>query len=630
MALLTVDSITKYYGQRVLLDGVTFSVERGERVALVGTNGSGKTTLLEIIMGAVESDGGHVSIESGSRIGYHRQEARVDSALTVLAEVLWSRPEVMECELRLRDLEAQMADATGQEALDLGGEYGDLLVQYDHLDGYAHEAEAKAALGGLGFKEADWEKPVTVLSGGEASRVALARLLVRKPDILCLDEPTNHLDIDALEWLEEFVLAFHGAVLVVSHDRYFLDRIATEIVDLERGSVSIWPGNYSEYTVHKAEARRQYEADYQRQRAEMKRLETFVSKWGAGTRSTQAKDRAKKLARIDPMAPPGHDGPKMKAKISAVGRTGHHTLSAQGISKAFGDRTLFRDLSLAVIRGERVGVVGPNGSWKTTLIDILRGESPPDTGEVTLGLRASVGYLPQEVEPEDSDREIILEMLDTRDFLLQEARDLLARFQFVGDDIYKKVGVLSGGELRRLWLAKLVATQPNLLILDEPTNHLDLAAREGLDDALRNYTGTLIFVSHDRYLLRGVATRLVEVDGGEAKVYEGGYEAYREAKMRLRTPPPPPKPVRKKTTLPKFKMRNKPGKPAAPKPRTAEDIEVEIGQVEARLAELTQTLADPDTYGADGRRVQLATAEYDGLTAQLAELYAEWESFVSE
>jgi ATP-binding cassette subfamily F protein 3 len=625
MALLTVDSIVKGFGPHVVLDGVTFHVDRGDRVALVGRNGSGKTTLLEIIAGSLDPDAGHVSVTSGARVGYHRQEARVDSSRSMLAEVLWSRPEVMECELRLREVEAQLEDAQGDQAERLGGEYGDLLAEYDRLGGYQHDAAAKAALGGLGFNPHEFAKPVSILSGGEASRVALARLLVQEPDILLLDEPTNHLDIDALEWLEEFILCFGGAVLIVSHDRYFLDRVATELVELEGGTVSVYAGNYTEYVRRKAELRRQQAEQSERQRAEIRRLEAFVAKWKAGTRVGQAKDREKKLAHMSRIETPRGEGKKMKARIASKGRTAEETISAQFISKSYGDRTLFHDFTLSVHRGERIGIIGPNGSGKTTLIDILRGVTAADAGTVTRGLRANIGYLPQEIEPQDSNREIVLELLDVADLTLEEARSILGRFQFTGEDAFKKVGVLSGGELRRLWLAKLVATQPNVLILDEPTNHLDLPAREGLDESLKEYAGTIVFVSHDRYLLDAVATRIVEIEDGTAKAYEVGYSEYRREKLASRTPPPSPTPPPKKTRMPKARLRKKEKKPKPPSP---EDIEQEIARIESRLAELTQMLADPDTYGSDGDRARDLVTECDSLTTRLSHLYAQWESTV--
>jgi ATP-binding cassette subfamily F protein 3 len=629
MALLTVDSIVKAFGPQVVLDGVTFHVDRGDRVALVGRNGSGKTTLLEIIAGCLEPDAGHVSIVAGARAGYHKQEARVDSSRSMLAEVLWSRPEVMECELRLREVEEELADAKGDEAERLGGAYGDLLAEYDRLGGYQHDAAAKAALGGLGFRPEELDKPVSILSGGEASRVALARLLVQEPDVLLLDEPTNHLDIDALEWLEEFILSFGGAVLIVSHDRYFLDRIATELIELVDGAVANYPGNYSYYVQRKAELRRQKAEEFERQRAEIRRLEAFVAKWKAGTRVGQAKDRETKLTHLNRIAAPGGEGKKMKARIQAKGRTGEETISAQFITKSYGERTLFRDFTLSVHRGERIGIVGPNGSGKTTLIDILRGVLRPDSGTVTLGLRASTGYLPQEIEPEDSDREIVLELLDVADLTLEEARTVLGRFQFTGEDAFKKVGVLSGGELRRLWLAKLVATQPNLLILDEPTNHLDLAAREGLDESLKSYQGTIVFVSHDRYLLDAVATRIVEVEGGVAKAYDVGYSGYRAEKLAQRPPPPSPKGRARRTPMPQARLRPKAGASKELKAPTPEQIEAEIARVESRLAELTQMLADPETYGSDGARARDLVTEYDSLTTHLPKLYAQWEELTS-
>jgi len=401
--------------------------------------------------------------------------------------------------------------------------------------------------------------------------------------------------------------------------------VATEIIELEDGRVVGYPGNYTDYVRRKRELRERRTDEFERQRAEIRRLEAFVAKWKAGTRVGQAKDREKKLAHITRIDAPRGEGKKMKARIASKGRTGEVTMAAQGLSKSYDDRALFTDFSLTVLRGERIGIIGPNGSGKTTLIDILCGALAPDAGEIQQGLGVTIGVLPQEIEPQHSDREIVLELLDVADLTLEEARSILGRFQFTGEDAFKKVGVLSGGELRRLWLAKLVAMQPNLLILDEPTNHLDLAAREGLDDALKTYAGTIVFVSHDRYLLNAVATQIVEVDGGEAHLYSVGYREYRAEKLRQRVPEPPPPPPRRKTTMPKARMRKKAAPAKGPTQATPEEIEAEIARVETRLAELTQQLADPETYISDDGRAKETVAEYETLTTRLNELYISWE-----
>lgn len=615
MALITLSGIRKSYGAFQVLDEVSFMIGNAEKVALVGPNGSGKTTILRVIAGEEDFDTGSLNILPGTTIGYMHQENEITGTGMLLDEVSNASTEIKHLEREMRRLEAAMSVADDQDMDDLVSEYGDIQHEFDRLGGYTFEAEVKTTLSGLGLGPEHWEKPVNVLSGGQKTRAALAKLLLQKPDVLLLDEPTNHLDIEATEWLEEFLSDFPGAVLIVSHDRYFLDRVATKIVDLHEACTRSYPGNYTSYTKQKQELLRQQLENYDRQQQEINKLEDFISRYRAGERHTEAKSRERKLAKMVRLRKPKMESSKMKLKIDMASTSGQIVMDFQEVGKSFGENRLFSGLNMIVQNGDRIGLVGPNGAGKTTLLRMIIGDEDPSVGSINLGYGVEIGYFAQELDDLDPENTVLEELLEFGDMTPGEARSLLARFLFTGEDVFKSVAKLSGGERNRLVLAKLMLRRPNVLVLDEPTNHLDIDSRQALDQAIRDFDGTVILTSHDRYLLNSVASRIVEIARGESRVYEGNYDYYVERSQRYK-----PKPTKKKVKA----VVKKVSSPKGPKP---EDYEKKIEAVEARLAELTEIMGRPETY-ADPDLASSSSAEYDELQARLEALYAEWEAVI--
>jgi len=497
-------------------------------------------------------------------------------------------------------------------------EYGEVQHEFERLGGYAFDAEVKSTLSGLGLGPEHWEKLVAVLSGGQKTRAALAKLLLQKPDVLLLDEPTNHLDIEACEWLEEFLQDFSGAVLVVSHDRYFLDRVVTKIIDLHEGFTRSYPGNYTAYARQKEEVLRQQAESYDRQQAEIAKLEDFISRYHAGQRHREAKSRGRRLDKMVRIRKPRMESEKIHVRLDTGSSSGHIVLDLQDIAKGFDGKSLFTGLNLLVENGDRIGLVGPNGSGKTTLLRMILGDEEPSAGTLSIGYGVEMGYFAQDLAGLDPENTVLEELLESADLKPGEARNLLARFLFKGDDVFKSVARLSGGEQNRLVLAKLMLQKPNLLLLDEPTNHLDIDSRQALDQALREFSGTIILTSHDRYLLNSVATRIVEIANGASKVFEGNYDFFveraRSQRRRIRPVKKKPKP---KTVA----------APSGPKGPTAADYEREIETAESRLTELTDLLGRSETY-TDGAVAAATQAEYREVATRLEELYVSWEELV--
>lgn len=617
MALITLSGVRKSYGVFQVLDEVTFTVGAGEKLALVGPNGSGKTTILRIIAGIEETESGTLGILPGTSIGFMKQDSELTSNNLLLEEVSNASVEIKRLERELRRLEHAMTASEGDDLNDIVAEYGEVQHEFDRLGGYAFDAEVKSTLSGLGLGPEHWEKPVNILSGGQKARAALCKLLLQKPDVILLDEPTNHLDIEACEWLEEFLADFPGAVLVVSHDRYFLDRFATKIIDLHEACTRIYPGNYTSYVKQKQEYLRQQVESYERQQQEIDKLEDFIARYHAGQRHQEAKSREKKLARMTRLRKPKVQSDKMRLKIDSAMSSGHIVMDMQGIGKSFGDTPLFSGLDLLVESGDKIGLVGPNGAGKTTLLRMILGEEEITNGVLNIGYGVEIGYFAQDLASLDPLNTVIEELLDDADLTPGQARSFLAKFLFRGDDVFKSVEKLSGGERNRLVLAKLMLQRPNLLVLDEPTNHLDIDSRQALDEALREFDGTVILTSHDRYLLNSMATRIVEIARGSARVYNGNYDYFVERSARFR-----PRPVKRK---PKPVARKSPASgPKSPKP---EDIEKEIATAETRLAEVNELLSSGDIY-ADPEQSAQIVAEYGELTARIEQLYADWEGLI--
>lgn len=617
MSLITVSNISKYFGADHVLIDASFQLNEGDRLCLVGPNGAGKTTLLRIILGEEKSESGNVSLLPGIRLGVLEQHAEPEATGTVWETVISARPELVSARLEARALEEAWAANEHPTDEDLD-RYNEVHERLRLLGDEAYESDAKAALTGLGLPEPTWDQDASTLSGGQRTRLALARLLLAGTDVLCLDEPTNHLDVAAIEWLEDYLARFPGAVLVISHDRYFMDRIGTRVVELMRGRTKTYPGNYSQYVRLKAEEFERLEKMHEQQQAEIARLESYIQRYKAGNRATMAKSREKALARIERIERP-RDGKGLHFQFQAEVRSGDDVLRTQGITKAFDGKTILDGASFAVARHQRVGVIGPNGAGKTTLLKILADEMNADRGDIRWGMNAEPGYFAQEMDMELFGETVLDALMDAAPLSIAEARDLLAQFGFHGDDVFRDLTVLSGGERNRLQLAVLMARGANVLLLDEPTNHLDLPSRDALQSALSAFSGTLIFVTHDRYLLAGLATHLLVVENGGVTPFEGTYEEYRHHLERVNRP----RPVSRKnaTVAPRRGKRSK-----APKP---EDFEAMIHAAEERLVELAQALADPTTY-SDPDAAPRASAEYEELNRRLPELYAEWETALEE
>jgi ATP-binding cassette subfamily F protein 3 len=509
-----------------------------------------------------------------------------------------------------------MAGLAGAELERATARYGAAQEEFLRLGGYDADARAKTILAGLGFAGDDLHRPVGVLSGGQRTRVYLARLLFQEPRLLVLDEPTNHLDLEAVEWLEEYLKAWNGTILVVSHDRAFLDKVADHVVDLSGGKAVSYKGNYSAYATQKAFNEEQQQEAYERQQEEIQKLQTYIDRYRARNRATMSKSRQNPLDRLERVE--RVDRPdEIRFKFRPAHASGREVLTLDGVSKSYGTLQLFRNLKLYVERGDRLGVVGPNGAGKSTFLRCLMEEESFDAGDVFLGHNVRIGTLSQQAEELDESNSVLEELMANSPLKIAEARDLLAQFLFRGEEVFKAVGTLSGGERNRLLLARLLASQPNLLALDEPTNHLDLWCRQALENALANYPGTVIFASHDRYLLGNVATRILEIKGGNATVYNETWEEYRYRTRGGMTSTVASKPSPVKAAPPRS------AKTLSPEKRLKQ-VEKEIGPLEVRLKEITGLLADPNTY-ADGDAAGTLSEEYESSNLRLQQLYEEWE-----
>ncbi|CEK16067.1 ribosomal protection-like ABC-F family protein [Chthonomonas calidirosea] len=543
MSLVQVENLEKSYGSDTLFTDVTFQLGWGQKVGLVGHNGAGKTTLVRILAGEEVPDRGRVNYARGVRFGYLRQEEVVNPQKTVLEEAQSAFAPILEMERRMRQIEAEIGslspEAIRREDLDaVIWEYSQLQERFEIMGGYAALRDVPQVLYRLGFAPEDLSKPCGYLSGGEKTRLALARVLLSGPDVLYLDEPTNHLDIEAIEWLESYLKGFGGALLLVSHDRYFLDRIVTQIAELDSGRLTFYRGNYTNFQQQKQALQRRIEQIYEREQREIARLIEFYEKWkSTPTRRNQAMARKRWAERLEArlVEPPKTTGKKLRAKLQPERLSGSEVLVFEGLTKQYGGKKLFENVSGVVRRGERIGIVGPNGAGKSTLVRILLGRETPDAGIVRFGLNVTVGYFAQDTSDLDLEATVLENMVEVGTISPFEARTHLARFLFVGDDVFRPVKFLSGGEKNKLVLAQITWLKPNLLVLDEPTNHLDIESREALVQMLKDYEGTLLLVSHDRYLLDQTTEKTLELAGGQARWYDMPYSLYRERRQPIST-----------------------------------------------------------------------------------------------
>ncbi len=538
--MLRISNIKKSYGGHDVLQDVSFEVGEREKVALVGPNGAGKSSLLKIVAGVLTADDGAIKAqgEAAREIAYLPQDAGVRSGRSLWDEMLSSFPELQQAQAELTSIEVQIGDAATdgnddklQELIDRQGE---LLERFEQLGGYAVEAEVAKVLAGLGFHSDDRDKKTEAFSGGWQMRIALAKMLVRKPGLLLLDEPTNHLDLAACEWLEGYLVEYPGSILVVSHDRYFLDRVTTRTIELADGVATDYRGNYSHYLEESARRRAEHKAAYERQQKYIARQLAFINATKANAaRAALAKSRERALAKLERIAPPKPDADRITLKLAVGKRAPERLLTADGVDKGYGSQQVLNGLGLTVDRGDRIALVGPNGAGKSTLLRLLAGIDAPDRGSIELNEDVTVGYYAQDQSQTlDESRSVVDEVLAhaPSGWGLESVRGLLARFLFTQDDVFKLIGALSGGEKSRLSLAKLLLKPRQLLLLDEPTNHLDVPSKDELEKALNDYAGAVIFSSHDRFLLDRVATKVAELEDGKLTIYHGGWTAYREAK----------------------------------------------------------------------------------------------------
>ncbi len=620
MPLIQLENVHKGYGANTVLSGLTWKIEAGARVGLVGRNGCGKTTLFHLMTGRLQPDRGRIHTRRNLNVGYLAQDPELEEGSVVLAAVLDAFSDLLDLQRRMGDLEDRLAETQDQPGL--LEEYGRLQSSYEARRGYEVEARAKAILQGLGFGRSDFETPVSLLSGGQKNRLALARLLVREPDLLLLDEPTNHLDLEAIEWLEGFLPAFDGACVVVSHDRYFLDRTITRIVELESGDLAGYAGNYSFYFAERQERLAKRHRIYERQQEYIRRTEDYIRRNIAGQKTRQAQSRRKALEKLDRFERPGREK-EFRLSFTVGERGGNRVVELEGTSKAYGDTVLFRNLDLLVRRGDRLGIVGPNGSGKTTLLKLLAGRVAPDSGTVRNGSKIQVGYYDQHRDELDPGRSLQEEIWAvTPDAQAGEIRSVLGAFLFSGDDVERRIGSLSGGEKSRVALARLMRSETNLLVLDEPTNHLDIPSRDVLEDALKTYEGTLIAVSHDRYFLNLLVDRLLVLGNGTWELVEGNYDAW-QRRRQTRTDPPAVRSNRNTSRKAAYEQTRADRRAEDRRRRRLEAVEKEIQDLEAELERVDGQLA-MDDRASDWEHLEYVSAERRRIQARIEERIEEW------
>lgn len=633
--ILQVSNINKYFNDNHILKDVSFHMNEYDKTALVGINGSGKTTLIRIIMNELDKDSGNISLNKGVSVGYLPQNAIIDSDATIYEEVLKVKEALISDEQALRDMEKEMGDVKGRELEALMEDYHKLEEAFDRAGGYRIASDISGTLKGLGFSEEEFNKPVNTLSGGQKTRVALSKLLVGTPDMIILDEPTNHLDMNSIIWLENYLLNYKGAVLIVSHDRYFLDRIVDHVVELDCGVCTSFTGNYSDYAAKKEIIRVSQLNAYLNQQRDIKHQQEVIEKLRSFNREKSIKradSRAHMLEKIELIDKPTENNNSMQIVLSPRIESGKNVLDVTDLTKAY-DHRLFSDINFSLRRGDHVAIIGDNGTGKTTILKIINNIVSADSGEIKLGTNVCIGYYDQEHHVLHDDKTIFEEISDDFPTLTNtEIRNMLAAFLFTGDDVFKPIHNLSGGEKGRVSLAKLMLSEANLLILDEPTNHLDITSKEILENALNNYTGTLLYVSHDRYFINRTADRILELNSEGLTEYLGNYDYYLEKKQENTT----------SAGSLKISSNNIKNEAAALdyKAQKAEAARIkklnnDLNKLEDKIAQTEQAISDIDAWlndssnGTDTAGLIKKQKEKESLDEELLILYDKWEELSS-
>ena len=625
MAVLKISGLSKSFGIKTVFENVSFEVRSGERIGLVGANGAGKTTLLKCIMGAEEADKGSVKASDGAIIGYLRQDFNYTSH-TIREEMEDAWKDVLYYKDRMETLARELESSKSDEKLVEA--YGRVEARFEFLGGYDYESTTRKILTGLGFSDDDWDRDIHSFSGGQKVRINLAAAFVRHPDFLLLDEPTNHLDMGMLEWLEEYLRSYKGGILMISHDRYFLDGAATGIIDLENHHIRSFRGGYTRYMETKENQDRAYEKAYEKQQEHIKETEEYIRRYKAGIKAKQARGRQSQLNRLVRLEKPVHQA-SLRFHFDPPQECADKVLDVLRVEGSYGSHILFKDLTIHIKKGETVGLIGPNGAGKTTILKMITGEKKPDTGFIQLGNNVKMGYYSQEQERLHPKLTVLDEVRDTFNFGEKEARNILGMFLFRGDDVFKTVGMLSGGEKARLSLLCLFLEKPNFLILDEPTNHLDIPTREIMEDAIEAFGGTCLVVSHDRYFLDKVADRILELDDGKLTEYLGNYSYYKEKKQDLEAfekdrNGKEEEEEKEKEEKPRENEHQVKTEVSAADVSKLSHVEMEIGRLEATMKMYTvQMSMNPENYA------ELAD-EYEEAKKKLDKLYEKWDELAEK
>lgn len=628
--ILSCNNISKSFGTDVIIKSCSFNIEDHEKAAIVGINGAGKSTLLKIITGIEPADTGLVTLAKDKTLGYLSQQQNLNSDNTIYDELLSVKQYILDMEAQLRSIENQMKSADDTALETLMKKYSDLNHEFELNNGYAYKSEITGVLKGLGFAEEDFTLNVNTLSGGQKTRVTLGRLLLSKPDIILLDEPTNHLDMESISWLENYLLNYSGAVLIVAHDRYFLDKIVSKIIELDNGNATVFSGNYTDYASKKAILRNMQLKEYLNQQREIKHQEEVITKLKQFNREKsikRAESREKMLNKMEFVDKPEILNDKMDIKLEPNVISGNDVLTVDNLTKGFDGTVLFDNISFQIKRGERVALIGSNGTGKTTILKLINGIIPADSGSIYLGAKVNIGYYDQEHHVLDPDKTIFDEIRDAYpDLNNTQIRNTLAAFLFTNEDVFKYIKDLSGGERGRVSLAKLMLSNANFLILDEPTNHLDITSKEILENALNSYTGTVLFVSHDRYFINSTATRIIELANKTVVNYIGNYDYYLEKKDILGA-----KPITNNTSkssssaISKLNWQEEKVKQAQQKKIKNEikRTEERMALIEAEIEELDNMYADPAISSDTAKLMEIHTRK-EALSKELDELYDKW------